>query len=60
MQTNALVSQLCRVECVQALAGEKRAKMLGESDRARKLHDACSTALDLERKGLGIAAGIQS
>ena len=47
-------------ERVQSLAGEKRAKMLGESDRARKLHDTCSTALDLERKGLGIAAGIQS
>ncbi len=26
-------------ERVQALAGEKRAKMLGDSDRERKLHD---------------------
>jgi hypothetical protein len=26
-------------ERVQALAGEKRAKMLGEKDRKRKLHD---------------------
>jgi hypothetical protein len=30
---------------VQALAGEKRAKMLGESDRVRKLHDTSSTTL---------------
>ena len=45
---------------MQALAGQKRAKMLGVSDRARKLHDTYSNALDLERKGLGIAAGIQS
>jgi hypothetical protein len=32
-------------ERVQALAGEKRAKMLGESDRERKLYDTSSTAL---------------
>jgi hypothetical protein len=30
---------------VQALAGEKRAKMLGESGRERKLHDTPTTAL---------------
>jgi hypothetical protein len=30
---------------VKALAGEKRAKMLGESDRERKLHNTPSTAL---------------
>jgi len=30
---------------MQALAGEKRAKMLGESDREMKLHDTSSTAL---------------
>jgi hypothetical protein len=30
---------------MQALAGEKRAKMLGESDRERKLHTTSSTAL---------------
>jgi hypothetical protein len=30
---------------VQALAGEKRAKMLGESDRESKLHDTSTTAL---------------
>jgi hypothetical protein len=30
---------------VQALAGEKRAKMLGESDRESKLHDTSSTVL---------------
>jgi hypothetical protein len=38
-----LASLLCRVERVHALAGEKRAKMLGErvteSDREMKLHD---------------------
>ena len=32
-------------ECVQALAGEQRAKMLGESDRERKLHDTSTTAI---------------
>ena len=32
-------------ERVQALAREKRAKMLGESDRERKLHDTPTTAL---------------
>jgi hypothetical protein len=30
---------------VQALAGEKRAKMLGERDKERKQHDMSSTAL---------------
>jgi hypothetical protein len=30
---------------VQALAVEKRARMLGESDRERKLHDTPTTAL---------------
>jgi hypothetical protein len=30
---------------VQALAGKKRAKMLGESEKKMKLHDTCSTAL---------------
>ena len=30
---------------MQALAGEKRTKMLGESDRERKLYDTSTTAL---------------
>jgi hypothetical protein len=30
---------------VQALAGEKGAKMLGKSDKERRLHDTLSTAL---------------
>ena len=29
---------------MQTLTGEKRVKMLGESDRDRKLHDTWSTA----------------
>jgi hypothetical protein len=36
---------------VQALAGEKRAKMLGESDRKRKLHDTSITALAGKKSG---------
>ena len=32
-------------EHVQTLEDEKRTKMLGESDRQRKLHDTCSTTL---------------
>jgi hypothetical protein len=32
-------------ERVQAVAGEERAKMLGESDRESKLHDTSTTAL---------------
>ncbi len=38
-------------ERVQALAGEKRAKMLGESDRERKLHDTSITALAGKKSG---------
>ncbi len=34
---------------MQALAGEKRAKMLGESDRERKLHDTSTTAEETAR-----------
>jgi hypothetical protein len=36
---------------VQALAGEKRAKMLGESDREMKLHTTSSTALAGKQSG---------
>jgi hypothetical protein len=36
---------------VQALAGERRAKMLGESDRKRKLHSTPSAALAGKESG---------
>ena len=38
-------------ERVQALAGEQRAKMLGESDRERKVHTTSSTALAGKQSG---------
>jgi hypothetical protein len=36
---------------VQALAGEKRAKMLGERDRERKLHSTSSRELAGKQSG---------
>jgi hypothetical protein len=35
---------------MQALAGEKRAKMLGESDRERKLHDTSRPLNTIKKK----------
>jgi len=40
---------------VQALAGEKRAKMLGESDRESKLLDTSSTALAGKQSGQSLS-----
>ena len=45
------MSQFCQVRARTALAGEKRAKMLGESDRERKLHDTSATALGGKQSG---------
>ncbi len=42
-------------ERVQILAGEKRAKMLGESDRERNLHDTSSTASEQSEESLSRA-----
>jgi len=44
---------------VQALAGEKRAKMLGESDRERKLLDTSSTALAGKAKRTKLFKGLE-
>ena len=43
----------CSAGCerVQALTGEKRAKMLGKSDRERKLHDTSTTELAGKQSG---------
>jgi hypothetical protein len=44
---------------VQALAGEKRAKMLGESDRERKLHDTSFTALAGKKSGESFSRALE-
>jgi hypothetical protein len=45
---------------VQALTGEKRAKMLGKSDRERKLHDTSTTELAGKQSGGSFSRALKS